>query len=75
LKKLPGRVNGLVVCLALNFREYWLREAGHDVLDSGILHAELLGVLECLSVLLMRKRFWTGVPKKMAVLIVGFSLV
>jgi hypothetical protein len=75
LKKLPGRVNGLVVWLALNCREDWVRETGHDVLDSGILHIELLGGPECLSVLLMRKRFWTGVPKKTAVLITGDSLV
>jgi hypothetical protein len=75
LKKLPGRVNGMVVWLALNCWEDWLREAGHDFLDSGILHVEFLGGPECLSVLLMRKRFWTGVPKKMAVFIVGYSLV
>jgi hypothetical protein len=68
-------VNGLVVWLALNFREDWVREAGHDVLDSGILHVELLGEPECLSVFLMQKRFWTGVPKKTAVLIAGYSLV
>jgi hypothetical protein len=52
-----------------------MKESGHDVLDSGILHVELLGVPDCLSVLLMRKRFWTRVPKKTAVLIVGYSLV
>jgi hypothetical protein len=75
LKKLPGGVNCLVVWLTLNFREYWVREAGHNVLDSGILHLDVLGGHECLSVLLMRKRFLTGVPKKMAVLIAGYSLV
>jgi hypothetical protein len=57
LKILPGDVNILVVWLALNFWEYWVRESVHNVLDSGILHVDLLGVLECLSVLLMRKPF------------------
>jgi hypothetical protein len=75
LKKLLGRVNGLVVWLALNCREEWMREAVHDVLDSGIIYVDLLEVPERLSVLLMRKRFWTGVPKKTAALIAGYSLV
>jgi hypothetical protein len=48
LKNFPGPVSGLVVWLVLNFREDWVREAGHDVLDSGILHVELLGGPECL---------------------------
>jgi hypothetical protein len=68
-------VNGLVDWLVLNCREDWVREADHDVLDSGVLHVELLGGPECLYLLLMRKRFWTGVPKKTAVLIAGYSLV
>jgi hypothetical protein len=75
LKKLHGGVNCLVVWLALNCWEYWVREDGRDVLNSGILHVDLLGGPECLSMLLMQKRFWTGVPKKMAVLIAGYSLV
>jgi hypothetical protein len=48
LKELPGHVNGLVVWITLNCRDDWVREAGHDALDSGILHVELLGGPECL---------------------------
>jgi hypothetical protein len=64
----------LVIRLALNCREYWVRKDCHDVLDGGVLHLNLLGGPECLFALLMRKRFWTGVPKKMLVLIAGYSL-
>jgi hypothetical protein len=73
-KKLPGGVDCLIARLALNCWEYWVREACHDVLDGGVLHLDVLGGLECLFVLLMRKHFWTGVPKTTAVLIAGYSL-
>jgi hypothetical protein len=65
---------GLVIGLALNCWEYWVREACHDVLDGGVLHLDVLGGPECLFALLLRKRFWTGVPKKTLVLIAGYSL-
>jgi hypothetical protein len=74
LKKLPGGVDFLVIRLALNCWEYWVREYCHDVIDGGVLHPDVLGGLECIFALLMRKRFWTGVPKKPAVLIAGYSL-
>jgi hypothetical protein len=74
LKKLPGGVNCLVIRLALNCWEYWVRKACHDVLDCGVLHLDVLGGPECLFALLMRKRFWTGVPKKTLVLSAGYSL-
>jgi hypothetical protein len=74
LKKLPGDVVGLVIRLALICWEYFVREAGHDVLDRGVLYLDVLGGPECLFALLMRKRFWTGVPKKTVVLLAGYSL-
>jgi hypothetical protein len=74
LKKLYGGVDCLVVRLTLNFWEYWVREACYDVLNGGLLHLDVLGGPECLFALLMRKRFWTGVPKKMLVLLAGYSL-
>jgi hypothetical protein len=74
LKKLSGGVDCLVIRLALNCWEYWVREACHEVLDGGVLHLDVLGGPECLFALLMRKRFWTGVPKKTLVLIAGYSL-
>jgi hypothetical protein len=54
----------LVIRLALNFWKYRVREARNDVLDGGVLHLDVLGGPECLFVLLMRKRFWTGLPKR-----------
>jgi hypothetical protein len=75
LEETFGGVNCLVVWLALNCWEYWVREYGHNVLDSGILHFDLLGGPECLSMLLMRKRCWTGVPKKTTVVIAGYSIM
>jgi hypothetical protein len=75
LKKLPSDVDYLGVWPALNCWEYWVREADSDVLDNGILHVDVLGGHECLSMLLMQKRFWNGVPKRTAVLIAGYSLV
>jgi hypothetical protein len=49
-------------------------KACHDVLDGGVLHLDVLGGPECLFALLMKKRFWTGGPKKMLVLLAGYSL-
>jgi hypothetical protein len=43
LKKLPVGVDCLVIRLALICREYWAREDGHDVLDGGVLHLDVLG--------------------------------
>jgi hypothetical protein len=74
LKKLSGGVDCLVIRLALNCCEYWVREACHDVLDGSVLHLDVLGGPECLFALLMRQRFWTGVSKKTLVLIAGYSL-
>jgi hypothetical protein len=74
LKKLPRGVDCLVIRITLNCWEYWVREACHDVLEGGVLHLDSLGGPECLFALLMRKRFWNGVPKKMVVLIAGYSL-
>jgi hypothetical protein len=74
LKKLPGGVDCLVIRLALNCWEYRVREACHDVLDGGVLHLDVLGGPECLFALLMKKRFWTRVLKKMLVLSAGYSL-
>jgi hypothetical protein len=68
LEKLSGGVDCLVIRLALNCWKYRARKACHDVLDIGVLHLDVLGGPECLFALLMRKRFWTGVPKKMQVL-------
>jgi hypothetical protein len=39
-------------------------EACNDVLEGGVLHIDVLGVSECLNMLLIEKRFWTVVPKK-----------
>jgi hypothetical protein len=64
----------LVIRLALNCSEYRVRKACHDVLYGGLLHIDVLGGPECLFALLMRKRFWTGVPKKTLVLSAGYSL-
>jgi hypothetical protein len=64
LKKLSGGVDCLVIRLTLNCWEYRVRKACHDVLDGGVLHLDVLGGPECLSALLIQKRFWTGVPKK-----------
>jgi hypothetical protein len=74
LKRLLGGVDCLVVWITLNCWEYWVRETCHDVHDGCVLHLDVLGGSECLSVLLMRNRFWTGVPKKTVVLIAGYSL-
>jgi hypothetical protein len=74
LKKLSGGMDCLVILLALNWWEYWVRQACHDVLDGGVLHLDVLGGPECIFALLMRKRFWTGVPKKTLVLLAGYSL-
>jgi hypothetical protein len=51
-----------------------MSEACHDVLEGGVLHLDVLGGPECLFVLLMRKRFWTRVPKKTLGLLEGYSL-
>jgi hypothetical protein len=67
-------VDCLVIRLALNFWTYRVRKACHDFLDGGVLHLDVLEGPECLFALLMRKRFWTGVPKKMQVLSKGYSL-
>jgi hypothetical protein len=74
LEKLSGGVDCLVIRLALNCWKYRVREACHDALDGGVLHLDVLGGPECLFSLLMRKRFWTGVPKKTQVLSEGYSL-
>jgi hypothetical protein len=74
LEKLSGGVDCLVIRLALNCWEYRARKACYDVLDGGVLHLDVLGGPECLFVLLMRKRFWTGVPKKTKVLSEGYNL-
>jgi hypothetical protein len=74
LKKLSGGVDCLVIRLALNCWEYWVREACHGVLEGGVLHLDVLGGPECLFALLMRKRCWTWVPKKTLVLLTGYSL-
>jgi hypothetical protein len=74
LKKLPGGVDCLVIRFALNCWEYRVREACHDFLDGGVLNLDVLGGPECIYALLMRKRFWTGVPKKRLVLSAGYSL-
>jgi hypothetical protein len=74
LKKLPCGTDCLVIRLALNCWEYWVREACDGFLDGGLLHIDVLGGPECLFALLMRKRFWSGVPKKTVVLIAGYSL-
>jgi hypothetical protein len=74
LKKLSGGVDFLVMRLALNCWEYWVSKACHDVLNSGVLHLDVLVGPECLFALLVRKRFWTGVPKKTQVLSEGYSL-
>jgi hypothetical protein len=74
LKKLSGGVDYLVIRLALNCWKYRVRKSCHGVLDGGVLHLDVLGGPECLFVLLMRKRFWTGVPKKTQVLFEGYSL-
>jgi hypothetical protein len=63
----------LVIQLALSCWKYRVRKACHDILDGGV-HLDVLGGPECLFALLMRKRFWTGVPKKMQVLCEGYSL-
>jgi hypothetical protein len=75
LENLSGGVDRLVIWLTLNCWEYRVRRACHDVLDGGVLHLDVLGGPECLFTLLMRKRFWTGVPKKTQVLSEGYSLV
>jgi hypothetical protein len=64
LEKLSGGVDCLVVWLALNCWGYRVSKACHGVLEGGELHLDVLGGSECLFALLMRKRFWTGVPKK-----------
>jgi hypothetical protein len=74
LKKLLGGVDCLVIRLALECWEYWVREAGHEVLVGCVLSLDVFGGPECLFVLLMRKRFRTGVPKKTVVLIAGYIL-
>jgi hypothetical protein len=57
LKKLPGGVDRLVIRLALNCWDYWVREACHEVLEGGVLHLDVLGGPECLFAFLMQKRF------------------
>jgi hypothetical protein len=74
LKKRYDGVDCLVIRLALNCWEYWVREACHDVLDGGVLYLDVLRGPECLFALLMQKRFRTGVPKKTVVLLTGYSL-
>jgi hypothetical protein len=39
-------------------------EACHDVLDSGVLHLDVLGGPECLFALLEKKCFWSGGQRK-----------
>jgi hypothetical protein len=68
LKKLPGGVDCLLIRIALNCWKYRVKEDFHNVLDRGLLHLDVLGGPECLFALLMRKRAWTGVPKKTVVL-------
>jgi hypothetical protein len=51
-----------------------VREARNDVLDSGVLHVDVLGGPECLFVLLRRKRVWTGVPKRRKCLLRAIAL-
>jgi hypothetical protein len=74
LKKLSGGVDCLVIRITLNCWEYWVREACHDVLDGGVLHLDVLGGLECLFALLVRKRFWTRVPNKTLVVLAGYII-
>jgi hypothetical protein len=64
----------LVIRLALNCWKYRVMKACHEFLDVGVLHLDVLGGPECLFALLMRKRFWTGVPKKTQVLCEGYSI-
>jgi hypothetical protein len=64
LKRLLSGVDCLVIRFALNYWKYRVREACYEVLNGGILHLDVLGGPECLYVLLIGKRFWTGVPKK-----------
>jgi hypothetical protein len=75
LEKLPSDVDFFIVRLALNCWYYWVREAYHTVRDSGVIHPDVLGGLECIFVLLMRKRFWTRIPKKTVVLFADYSVV
>jgi hypothetical protein len=74
LEETPGGVDCLVIRLALNCWEYRVRKACHDVLDGGVLNLDVLVGPESLFALLMRKRFWTVVPKKTLVLIAGYSI-
>jgi hypothetical protein len=57
-------INEVHYRFALNSWTYMVREDRYDVFHGGILHLDVLGGPECLCALLMRKRFWTGVPKK-----------
>jgi hypothetical protein len=74
LDKLYGGVDFLVIRIALNSWEYRVREALYDIIDGGVLHLDVLRGPKCLFLLLMRKRFWTRVPKKTLVLSEGYSL-
>jgi hypothetical protein len=53
----------LIIRFALNCWKYRVREARNDVLNSCVLHLDVLGGPECLCALLSWKRVWTGVPK------------
>jgi hypothetical protein len=63
-EKLSGGVDGLIIRLALNCWEDWVREDLHDFLDGGVLHLDVLGGPECLFALLEKKRFWSGGQRK-----------
>jgi hypothetical protein len=64
LEKLSGGVDGLIVRLALYCWKDWMREARHDILDSGVFHLDVLGEPECLLASLEKKRFWYGGQRK-----------
>jgi hypothetical protein len=64
LQEPSGGVAGLVIQLALNCWYYWMKEASHDFLDSGVLHLDVLRGPECLCDLLVKTRFWSGGQRK-----------
>jgi hypothetical protein len=74
LEKLSGGVDGLIIRFALYCWKDGMGEARHDVLDGGVLHLDVgrTGVPMCFA---GEETFLVRRPKKMVVLLAGYSVV
>jgi hypothetical protein len=74
LEKLSCGVDGLIICLDLYCWKDWMRESRQEVLDGGVLHLAV-GSTRVPICFAGEETFLVRRPKKMVVLLAGYSVV